>query len=508
MKTEADLEDLVRGVVQQVVGNGGRPPAAPAPAPTAAVAGGPVRSGVGDGLASGAPAPRPAVEATAEGVIRVSASGANGLFASVEDAVAAAGTAQRRLAAEGLERRRVYVDAIRAAGVANAERLARSAFDETGLGRFRDKVEKNIFAATRTLGMEDLEPKAFAGDHGVAVEDYLPWGVVASITPINSPSAFIINHAITMLAGGNSVVFNVHPGCRNTSMATVEILNRAIVEAGGPDNLMTGVVEPTLDSAKALVQHAGVDMLVITGGAALIKDAFATRKRVIAAGPGNPTTVVDETAELRRAAAEVFKGASFENTILCIGEKTCIVSARAAADFLSAMDGLPVRRLDAKETEQVFQTVIDASGQRPVTRREFVGKDAEVLLRAAGLSAGKPVGLLVADVDRDHPLVRMEQFVPFLPVVRARDADDAIDLGVEVEGGNHHTVMIYSNWPDNVERFAREADCVLCVVNGNSLRGLGVDGEGYPGFTIGTVTGEGLTSTRHYVRARRVSHTR
>ncbi len=480
MKTEADLEALVRGVVAQVVG--GRPPAAPAP--------------------------RPQAEPTGQGVIRVSATGANGLFSTVDDAVAAARKAQERLAAEGLDKRRAYIEAIRAAGVASAERLARSAYEETGLGRFRDKVEKNVFAATRTLGMEDLEPRAFAGDHGVAVEDHLPWGVVASITPINSPSAFIINHAITMLAGGNSVVFNVHPGCRNTSMATVELLNEAVVETGGPENLMTGVVEPTLDTAKALVQHAGVDMLVITGGAALIKDAFATRKRVIAAGPGNPTAVVDETADLRRAAREVFKGASYENCILCIGEKTCIVSEKAAGDFLAALDELPVRRLDAREVDRVFQTVIDTSGHHPVTRREFVGKDAEVLLGAAGLSSRKPVGLLVAEVERDHPLVRMEQFVPFLPVVRARDASDAIDLGVEVEGGNHHTVMIYSNWPDNVERFAREADCVICVVNGNSLRGLGVEGEGYPGFTIGTVTGEGLTSTRHYVKARRVSHTR
>ncbi len=478
MKTEADLEELVRGVVQQVVGNGPPPPTTEA-------------SGPGG-----------------EGVLRVTATGANGLFSSVDDAVAAASKAQGRLAAEGLDKRRSYIEAIRAAGALNAERLARSAFEETGLGRLRDKVAKNVFAATRTLGVEDLEPRAFAGEHGLAVEDYLPWGVVASITPVNSPSAFIINHAITMLAGGNAVVFNTHPGCRNTSMATVQLLNETVVEAGGPDNLMTGVVEPTLESAKALVQHEDVDMLVITGGAALIKDAFATRKRVIAAGPGNPTAVVDETADLRRASREVFKGASFENTILCIGEKTCIVTEKAAPEFLAGLDELPVRKLDARETEQVFQTVIDPSGHHPVTRREFVGKDAEVLLRAAGLSAAKPVGLLVAEVDRDHPLVRMEQFLPFLPVVRARDANDAIDLGVEVEGGNHHTVMIYSNWPESVERFAREADCVICVVNGNSLRGLGVEGEGYPGFTIGTVTGEGLTSTRHYVKARRVSHTR
>jgi len=484
VKTEADLEALVRGVVSAVVGAG------TVSAPT-----------------NGRPTPPPQKE-HGQGVIQIEATGRHGLFSSVNDAVRAAGEAQRALAKQPLERRRAMIEAMRTAGIANAEPLARSAFEETGLGRFRDKVDKNVFAAERTVGVEDLGPAAFAGDHGLAVEDWMPWGVVASITPINSPSAFMINHGITMLAGGNAVVFNTHPGCWNTSMATVEILNRAVVEAGGPDNLMAGVLQPNLETAKALVTHDDVHMLVITGGAALIKDAFAQNKRVIAAGPGNPTAVVDSSADLARAAREVFNGCSFENTILCIGEKTCIVSEGAAPGFLAAFDDLPVRKLDDREFEQVFSTVVDTSGARPVTRREFVGKDAEILLQGAGLSSSKPVGMLLAEVDRDHPVVRMEQFCPLLPVVRARDDADTIDLGLEVEGGNHHTVMIHSNDPANVERFARETECVVVVVNGSSLRGLGVEGEGYPGFTIGTVTGEGITSARHFVRARRVSHTR
>ena len=496
MKTEAELEELVRGVVAQVVGSDGSPARPPSDAPASVDRQDP------------AAGPSTPAESVNEGVVRVSATGVSGLFSSVDDAVAAARTAQQRLAVEGIERRKTYIDAIRKAGLANAERLARSAYQETGLGRFRDKVDKNVFAAERTLGVEDLEPRAFRGDHGLAVEDYLPWGIVASITPVNSPAAFIVNHAITMLAGGNAVVFNTHPACRNTSMATVQLLNEAVVAAGGPDNLMSGVVEPTLASAKDLVQHRDVDMLVITGGAALIEDAFAMRKRVIAAGPGNPTAVVDETADLKRAARELFRGGSFENCILCIGEKTVVVSEPAAAGLLSAFDDLPVYKLGPPEVDKVFEAVVDTTGDHPVVRREFVGKDAEILARAAGISASKPIGLLLAEVDHDHPLVRMEQFVPLLPVVRARTADDAVDLGVEVEGHNHHTVMIYSNTPDRIERFAREADAVVCVVNGCSLRGLGVDGEGYPGFTIGTVTGEGITSARHYVKSRRHSQTR
>jgi propionaldehyde dehydrogenase len=311
-----------------------------------------------------------------------------------------------------------------------------------------------------------------------------------------------------MLAGGNAVAFNAHPMCKWTSMRTVELMNEAVVAAGGPDNLMTGVVAPTLDTARELVTHDGVDMLCITGGAELVRDAFGTGKRVIAAGPGMPISVVDDTADPQWAAAEIFKGAVFDNTILCIGEKAVVAADRVHGDLIAAFGDLPAQVLTDDETDRVYRAVIDDAGGRPRTRREFVGRDAEVLLEAAGLRARKPVGLLVAPVERDHPLFWMEQFCPLLPVVRTKDSDAAIELGVQAEGGNRHTAMMYSNFPPNVERFAREVSTVVTVVNGCSLRGLGAEGEGYPGFAIGTVTGEGITSPRHFAQVRRVARIR
>ena len=485
--TPAELEQVVRRVVSRLLDDDAAPPAAKR------------SSGSGSRRAGSATLAHPTRRDPLQ------PAGRHGLFATPDEVVAAAREAQRALERGGIGARRRAIEAVREAGLRHAEELARHAHEETGLGRVRDKIGKNEFAARASLGVEDLETRAFAGEHGLALEDWVPWGVVGSVTPINSPSAFIVNHAITMIAGGNAVAFNVHPNCRWTSMRTVELLNEAIVAAGGPDNLCAGVVDPTLESARALVTHPGVDMLVITGGAALIRDAFGTGKRVIAAGPGVPVSVLDETADPVHAAGEIFAGAVYENTILCIGEKS-VVAADAVHDrLLAAFADLPARILTADEVEQVYRTVIDDSGDRPRTRAEFVGKDAEVLLAAAGLDSRKPVGLLVAPVEQSHPLLWMEQFLPFLPVARTRNGEAAIGLGVEVEGGNRHTAMIYSHYGPNVERFARETRCVITVVNGNSLRGLGVEGEGYPGFTIGTVTGEGVTAPRHYVQARRVS---
>ena len=157
----------------------------------------------------------------------------------------------------------------------------------------------------------------------------------------------------------------------------------------------------------------------ITGGAALIRDAFGTGKRVIAAGPGVPVSVLDETADPVHAAREIFAGAVYENTILCIGEKS-VVAADAVHDrLLAAFADLPARILTADEVEQVYRTVIDDSGDHPRTRAEFVGKDAEVLLAAAGLESRKPVGLLVAPVE---PLASaaLDGAVPPVPARRAR----------------------------------------------------------------------------------------
>jgi len=152
----------------------------------------------------------------------LAATGRHGLFATVGEAVEAARNAQRELAKGGVALRQTAIAAIRKVGHEQAETLARAAHEETGLGRVRDKVAKMHLAAERSVGTEDFdEPRAFAGQYGLTIEDWLPWGVVASVTPTNSPSAFMINHGITMLAGGNAVVFNAHPRFKWTSMRTV-----------------------------------------------------------------------------------------------------------------------------------------------------------------------------------------------------------------------------------------------------------------------------------------------
>ena len=187
---------------------------------------------------------------------------------------------------------------MRAAMRGNAELLATMAQEETGLGRAEDKVKKNLLVIDKTPGPEILQPSAWTGDRGLTLVERAPYGVFGVITPSTNPTSTIINNAIGLVSAGNAAVFNVHPGAKRVSAYQIQLLNRAIVAAGGPPDLLTAPAEPTVESAQALMKHPGIRILLITGGGAVVKLAMTSGKRAICAGPGNPPVVVDETADI------------------------------------------------------------------------------------------------------------------------------------------------------------------------------------------------------------------
>jgi acyl-CoA reductase-like NAD-dependent aldehyde dehydrogenase len=247
-----------------------------------------------------------------------------GIFATVDDAVEAAGVAYRDLDDMSLEGRQKIVASIRESMMEHAEELARHAQSETGLGRVEHKVIKNQLVTRKTSGTEVLTPHAVTGDNGLTLTEYAPYGVIGAITPTTNPTSTIICNTIAMLSAGNSIVFNVHPNARSCSMANVRLLHRAIVSGGGPANLVTAVAEPTIESAQALMTHKGVRLLAVTGGSGVVRQAMTSGKRAICAGPGNPPVVVDATADLEHAARNIVAGASFDNNIVCVDEKEVI----------------------------------------------------------------------------------------------------------------------------------------------------------------------------------------
>ncbi|HYG59298.1 MAG TPA: aldehyde dehydrogenase family protein [Symbiobacteriaceae bacterium] len=443
--------------------------------------------------------------------------GVGGIFERLDDAVMAAGIAQGQLSMLSREKRSEIIDAMRQVSVKNAALLAEMAVKESGLGRVEDKVAKNRLAALKTPGLEDLDTAALSGDHGLTIEELAPMGVIGSITPITNPAATVINNAISMLAAGNAVVFCPHPAAKLTSCKTVEVLNQAILEVGGPANLLTSVSQPDVDVAKALMHHPRIDMLSVTGGSAVVSQALASGKRAIGAAAGNPPAVIDETCDVRKAGHDVVLGAGLDNNLPCISEKAIVVVDKVAATFMEAMEAGGARRLTPAEAKAVTQCilahkegkdVLGASGPAEVlgkvaVRKDYVGRRAEVILQAAGVSISGDPRIAFMEVDQGHPLVWLEQMLPIIPVVRVADVDEAIRTGVAVEGGHRHTAVIWSRNVDTMTRLARLIKTTVFVKNGPSYAGIGLGGEGHTAFTIAGATGEGLTSARTFTRRRR-----
>ncbi len=429
-----------------------------------------------------------------------------GIFNTIDEAVTATAIAQRQLTSMTLRKRDEIIASIRAMMLDHARDLAESAVIETGLGRVEDKVAKNKLVSEKTPGTEDLYPTARSGDHGLSLFEPAPYGVIGAITPITNPTSTIICNTIGMLAAGNGVVFNVHPGTKKTSIKNIHLINQAIIRVGGPVNLVSGIAEPSVASAQQLMRHPGVRILVITGGEGVVKEAMNSGKRAICAGPGNPPVVVDETADLERAGEFIVKGASFDNNIICVDEKELIVVETIADQLSRIMSHKGAIMVNPHHLAQLDQMIFEKTNgpAKPgVINKNLIGKNASVILSKLGLSVDDSVRLAVIEVDRNHPLVWTEQMMPILPMVRVANADEAIDLAKLVEGGNYHTAVMHSRNLDNLSRMAREINTTIFVKNGPAYAGLGFGGEGYTSFSIASPTGEGLTGPRSFSRERR-----
>ncbi|MFA6003599.1 MAG: aldehyde dehydrogenase [Elusimicrobiota bacterium] len=448
-----------------------------------------------DGLEiGGGPGPAPA-----------SGAGDAVVYPAVDAAVAAAAQAQKTFQEQGLAVRRAVIKAMRKAAISESERWARMAREETGMGRAEDKVQKNLLCATRTPGVEDLQSKAYTGDQGMALVEYAPFGVVAAITPSTNPVATVISNAIGILAAGNSVVFAPHPASVKVCQDAMRVLSRAAVSAGAPAGLITTVAAASQENTRALLAHPGPRLNMVTGGPAIVKVAMTTGKtcKTIAAGPGKPPVVVDETAIFPKCAQDIVFGASFDNGVLCIAEKQVIVTEAARDKLLAGLRADPrAFELSSAQMEAVTKLVIKEGGKGckdPALNRDYVGRDAAVIARGVGLEVPAAVKLLWSEVGSEHPLMWTEQLMPVLPVTCVRDVDAAIELAYQTEGDNHHTAAMYSTNVGNLSRMARRMQCSIFVKNAPTLYGLGM-GEGYASMSIGTPTGDGITKPSHFVR--------
>ncbi len=435
--------------------------------------------------------------------------GRHGVFTCVDEAVAAATEAFEQLSERTIEERKRIIDHIRRISIDQCVELGTMEMEETKIGRLKHKIEKLKTLGERSPGIEFMRSEVFSGDHGLAVIEHAPFGVIGAITPVTHSLPTITGNAVSMIAGGNTLVVNPHPSGKRVAAEGVRRFNQAIYQDLGIDNLICVIAEPTIESADAIFNHRGVKLICVTGGPAVARAAMQSSKRAIVAGPGNPPVVVDETADLDRAARAMILGAAYDNNLLCIAEKEVFVVDEVADALLAAMERAGAVRLNQREIEALTKVAIASVGEgehkHDVAAKDFIGQDAAVLAKAIGKNVAADTELLFGEVDESNPFVPVEQMMPFLPFVRVRDIDEAIAKAKYYEHGFRHTSIIHSNNVRNMTRMGRALDTTLFVKNGPCMAALGLGGEGYLSFSIATPTGEGVTTPLTFTRERRCS---
>jgi aldehyde dehydrogenase len=453
-------------------------------------------------------APACACETKTKPSSSITRSGRHGVFQDANEACAAAHAGFLQLKSKGIAARAKVVEIVKSLAEANAEEWGRIELEETKIGRLDHKIEK-LKIIKLVPGVEWLQPEGRSGDHGITLEEFTPFGVVAAITPSTHSVPTLSGNIVNIVAAGNSVVFNAHPAGAKCAALAVQAYNQAIEREVGIGNLITIIEQPTLESFKAICSHEAVRLLCVTGGPAVVKAAMQTGKRAICAGPGNPPVLVDDTACMKRAAKSIIQGAAYDNNLLCIGEKEVFVLETVADELMSQMEKHGAARLNGAQLDRLTKaafTFKEGHGggcPEPVVNKALIGKDAAVLAQAAGLHVPKNTELLFAETDKDHAFVKEEQMMPFVPIVRVKSVEEGIEASLAAEHNYKHTSIIHSHDVEHMTAMARALDTTLFVKNGPCMAGLGLGGEGYLSYSIATPTGEGVTNPKTFTRVRR-----
>ncbi|MDR3278401.1 MAG: aldehyde dehydrogenase [Oscillospiraceae bacterium] len=458
-----------------------------------------------------------------------------GVFDDINEAIDAAVAAQKKLMRDyTIDQRQTMIEKIRKVAIENLDLICHMEVDESGYGRYDDKIEKNWGSFLWTPDTKDVPETTYFGSKGLTVEFYAPFGLIGAVTPITNAAATIVSNSVCNLAVGNAIVFNPHPAAPNCAAYTTDLVNRAIIDAGGPENLVVIPAKPTMQTLDTIMRHPAVKLLLGTGGPAMVSGLMASGKKVIAAGPGNPPSIIDDSADIPMAALNLTMSSTFDNNILCVGEKEAFVLEAVFDQFMAEM---AKEMLDEHKTaaEQIIRDVVGKEYTAPnktfknvlltpeqvakltelclvppsepggeyAANKKFVGKDCRVILEAAGIPVEGDPRLAYFEAPNDHPFVQTEQMMPIFPIVRCKDFEDAVEKAVFAEHDNKHSASIWTKDLFHATQFGKQINTTVYVMNGRTFAAFGLGGQGSNSPTIATPTGEGVTGPQSFARKRR-----
>lgn len=411
--------------------------------------------------------------------------------------------AQQELAKMNQQQIDGIVQAISQAGASNAETLAKAAQEETGFGKWQDKVIKNLFASEtvyqaikdeKTIGIlrEDKEHKVW--DIGV------PVGVIAGIVPSTNPTSTVIYKAMIALKSGNAIVFSPHPGAKNCILQTVEVISKAAEQAGCPRGAISAVSVPTMEATKELMGNNNTALILATGGGAMVKSAYSSGTPAIGVGAGNGPAFIDKSADVEKAVRQILDSKTFDNGTICASEQSIIVEKSMEEKVVRELKEQGAYILDDTQAKQLGRFILRANGtMNPL----IVGKTCVQIAEYAGLiGIPRTARVLVAresKVGNDAPYSR-EKLAPILGLFVEADTEQVLRRSIEIlhmEGAGH-TFSMHANDENLVRKFALAIPASRFLVNTpGALGGIGATTGLFPALTLGCGAVGGSSSSNN-----------
>jgi acetaldehyde dehydrogenase (acetylating) len=432
------------------------------------------------------------------------------------EAVERASEAQKKFSAFSQEQVDAVVEACAEAATAAAEQLARTAVEETGYGNVPDKIIKNQLASIDV-------PRAIRGMKTVGIirqdrekgilEIAEPVGVVAAVIPSTNPTSTTIYKTIISLKARNAIVLSPHPNAMRCICEAVGVLQRAALKIGAPEDLIVCLAHPTTQGTQELMKHRQVGVILATGGTGLVRAAYSSGRPAYGVGPGNVPALIERTADVRKAVADIFAGKTFDYGTICSSEQAIVAEESVAAKVLDECKQQGAYFLSADEIAKLGGLVFRAGSATP--NPQIVGRAATVIAQMAGIKVPPATRVLIAQLEgvgREFPLSG-EKLSPILALYSAPNLAAGIELCTRLlqYGGLGHTAAIHSQSEAAVKQFGLAVPAYRVVVNSSAVHGsIGYSTNLFPAMTLGCGSpGGNITSDnigpQHLMNIKRVA---
>lgn len=399
--------------------------------------------------------------------------------------------AQKQLAKMSQEQIDKITKAIADAGYNNAEKLAKMANEETGFGKWQDKVIKNIFGSR--VVYESIKNQKTVGiiaeDHANKTIDIaVPVGVIAGLIPSTNPTSTAIYKAMIAIKSANTIVFSPHPGAKNAILETVRIITEAAKAAGCPDGAIGCMTVPTIQGTDELMKNDMTKLILATGGSAMVKAAYSSGTPAIGVGPGNGPAFIDKSADVRLAVKRILDSKTFDNGTICASEQSIIVEKCMEEAVRSELKAQGAYFLSTEESEKLGRFILRPNG---TMNPQIVGRSVEYVAKLAGLtnvpSSARVLVAKESKVGHTIPYSR-EKLGPILAFYVEENVDAVLAKCEEIliHEGSGHTFCMHANDEALVKRFALRIPTSRILVNTpGTLGGIGASTNLFPALTLG-----------------------